>query len=83
MRIISDIPNGSYKITLYGWNGKYIIKIEDGMFEQTYKIAEFDVASDQEAMSLVDAEFLRAVQIRFNQMFTDWEDSKVRNNVIF
>ena len=81
MRIISDIPNGSYKITLYGWNGKYIIKIEDGMFEQTYKIAEFDVTSDQEAASLIDVEFLNAVTKRFEQMFKDWESSKERNNI--
>ncbi len=81
MRIISEIPSTNYKIMLYGWNGKYIIKIEDGMFEQTYKISEFDVTSDQEAISLVDAEFLTKVAQRFGQMFTDWENAKVRNNI--
>ncbi len=81
MRIISEIPSTNYKIMLYGWNGKYIIKIEDGMFEQTYKISEFDVTSDQEAINLVDTEFLTEVAKRFGQMFTDWENAKVRNNI--
>jgi hypothetical protein len=45
MRYIKDIPHVQFKIGLYQWNSKYIIKVESGMYEQTYKIDDYEVAS--------------------------------------
>ncbi|MCY7350808.1 MAG: hypothetical protein LH606_09075 [Cytophagaceae bacterium] len=73
MRVIGDIPNPNCKITLYGWNGKYIVKIEQGPLEQTYKISEMDVAGEDDVRDMLNETFLEKVLKRFALMQTDWE----------
>jgi len=44
MRVIKElIIVSSVKCTLFSWNGKYLIKLEQGNLEQTYKIPELEV----------------------------------------
>ncbi|GAB3827553.1 hypothetical protein GCM10028895_39950 [Pontibacter rugosus] len=57
MRVVADIPNPNMKVTLLSWNGKYLIKLEKGDFEQTYKIGETDVMGDAGAKELLDEVF--------------------------
>lgn len=68
MRVVADIPNPDMKVTLMSWNGKYIIKLEKGDFEQTYKISEMDVMNDEGAKELLDEKFLEAALNRFSDM---------------
>jgi hypothetical protein len=68
MRVIGDIPHNQCKITLFAWNGKFIIKIEQGMLEQTYKVSEFDISSEEEVKKLLDEAFLNNVLKRFKEM---------------
>lgn len=79
MRVVADIPNPNMKVTLMAWNGKYIIKLEKGDFEQTYKIGEMDVLGDAGAKELLDEEFLEAAMNRFQDM-RDAFVSTVRRN---
>ncbi|MDX5421785.1 MAG: hypothetical protein LPK14_05995 [Hymenobacteraceae bacterium] len=79
MRIVADIPNPNMKVTLLSWNGKYLIKLEKGDFEQTYKIGEMDVMGDAGAKELLDDDFLEAALNRFNDM-RDAFVSTVRRN---
>ncbi|WP_347159631.1 hypothetical protein [Pontibacter chitinilyticus] len=79
MRVVADIPNPNMKVTLLAWNGKYLLKLEKGSFEQTYKISEMDVTGDEGAKALLDEEFLEAVQNRFQDM-RDAFVSTVRRN---
>lgn len=45
MRVIKEINlANALKATVFSWNGKYIIKIEQGHLEQTYKISEMEIA---------------------------------------
>jgi hypothetical protein len=67
------------KVTLMAWNGKYIIKLEKGDFEQTYKIGEMDVMGDDGAKELLDEDFMEAAMNRFNDM-RDAFVSTVRRN---
>jgi hypothetical protein len=68
MRVVSEIPHPELKITIFHWNNRYLIKLETGPFEQTYKIAEYEVDSEDEVKKLLTDKFIRGVMDRFNQM---------------
>jgi hypothetical protein len=68
MRVVSEIAHPNYKITVFAWNSKFIIKIEQGMLEQTYKVSELDVASEEDIKKLLDSQFLAEVGKRFIEM---------------
>ncbi|ODS76919.1 MAG: hypothetical protein ABS46_18745 [Cytophagaceae bacterium SCN 52-12] len=84
MRYLRDIPNARYKISLYQWNGKYIIKFEaGGQYEQIYKLDETEVTSDEEIDALADKLLLRQVEDRFRAMHEDFMDALRRSGIIF
>ncbi len=75
MRHVADLPHPEVKITLLAWNGKYLLKLEQGPLEQTYKVPELSLSGvgppDQEIRQLLDDEFLAAVVVRFEGMHQD------------
>jgi hypothetical protein len=75
MRVIKEIAHPDYRTTIFHWNNKYIIKLETAMMEQTFKINQFDLASDEEAVKLLDAEFVGKAMKRFEQMAMDFSDA--------
>lgn len=75
MRIVKDIPHPRFKITVFSWNNKYIIKIEDAHLEQVYKIDEHQVSSLQEIEDMMSTPFLLKVLERFAQMSNDFSDT--------
>ena len=79
MRYIKEISHPAFRIGLYFWNNKYLIKIEAGLYEQTYKISEMDVSSDEEVIQLLDETFMQRVNERFGQMHTDFMDTIQRH----
>ncbi len=81
MRQLADIPHPEVKITLFSWNGKYLIKLEKGQLEQTYKVSELDVVGDDEVRALLDDEFVRAAVSRFQQMRQDLQAAFDRHDV--
>ncbi len=84
MRYIKDIVHPAYKISVYQWNGKYIIKIEaGGVYEQTYKIEETELVSEEDLDKIVDNEFVRKITERFRDMHQDFTGSLRRNEIIF
>ena len=72
MRLIKDIPHERFKIQIFQYNGKYIVKIELGQFEQTYKIGETDVDSLIEVENMVTNNLLSNTLKRFVEMRDDW-----------
>ncbi|MBA3899091.1 MAG: hypothetical protein H0X62_02605 [Bacteroidetes bacterium] len=58
MRVIAEIPHELFKISIFSWNGKFIIKIELDQFEQSFKIKEDDVSGLEDVKKIVDEEFL-------------------------
>jgi hypothetical protein len=49
MRIIREFPfSERIKASLFSWNGKYILKLESGNLEQTYKIPETEISGIDE-----------------------------------
>lgn len=79
MRFVQDIPHPQFRIGLYAWNSKYIVKIEAGPYEQTYKVSELDVADLNDVLTMLDAPFLDTVAQRFQAMDTDWQATGERN----
>jgi len=68
MRVVKELTYPACKVTLFAWNNRYIIKLEQGLLEQTFKIDETEFANDDDVIRLLDAEFLQQAIIRFRQM---------------
>ena len=62
-------------------NSKYIVKIEQGSFEQTYKIAEIDLLDGVNSIfEILDEAFLKTVAARFMEMRKDFKETYQRYN---
>ena len=68
MRVVGEIPHPECKITIFYWNNKYLIKLELGPFEQTFKIAEYDIASEEDLKKIIDVDFIQQAMSRFADM---------------
>lgn len=68
MRIVGEIIHPDCRITLYSWNNRYLIKIEQDFLEQTFKIDQFEVQSDDDLKSRISEDFIQAALTRFNSM---------------
>lgn len=75
MRVVADIPHPRYKIQVFLYNAKYMVKIELGQFEQVFKIAEADVVGLEDVKRMVTDELLKNTLDRFLSMRTDWENA--------
>lgn len=73
MRLIKEIPHIRYKIQIFHYNSKYIVKIELGQFEQSFKIGELDVCGLDDVEKMIDEDFLKKCLDRFVDMRSDWE----------
>jgi hypothetical protein len=78
MRVIRETTLHSCRITFFSWNNRYIIKLEQGLFEQTFKIDQFDLSNEDELISLIDAEFVQQAINRFNEMGRSLYEAKTR-----
>lgn len=68
MRVVGEIPHPECKITIFAWNNRYLIKLEQGLLEQTFKVNEYDVAGEAELYRIVDEAFLEEAMQRFAGM---------------
>jgi hypothetical protein len=75
MRLVKDVPHSRYKIQIFQYNSKYIVKIELGQFEQVFKIGETDVNGLEEVEKMISDTILKNSLDRFVSMRSDWEES--------
>lgn len=81
MRIIAELPHPDFKISILNMNQKFIVKIEQGSFEQSYKIADADIVDGVNGVfEILDEAFLKTVAARFTEMRKDFRDSYSRYN---
>jgi len=81
MRIVAELPNPDFKITIMSMNAKFIIKLEQGSLEQIYKVPEMDLTDGVNSVfELLDEAFLKTVSARFLEMRKDWKDTYFRYN---
>ena len=79
MRLVREIPHPDCKITIFSWNNRYLIKLEQGPLEQTFKIPEFDLTGEDELLSIIDAEFLHQATDRFQDMGRSLYEARQRS----
>lgn len=74
MRVIAELPHPECKITIFSMNQKYIVKFEQGTFEQIFKLAELDLSGGgvNDVFEILDEEFIQTVVIRFKTMRSDF-----------
>ena len=75
MRIVKEVSHPRFKITIFSWNNKYIIKIEDAHLEQSFKIDSTEVAGLDEVEAMLTEEFLISTLKRFVEMGKDFAQS--------
>lgn len=73
MKFIKEIPNNFCKTSLFAWNNKFILKFEAGMYEQTYKVNEYDVSGEDEIEEMLGDTFMEKIVLRFKSMADDFE----------
>ncbi|MBC8046824.1 MAG: hypothetical protein H7Y00_08515 [Fimbriimonadaceae bacterium] len=77
MRVIGYIEHPVYKISVFSWSEKYIVKIEAGFFEQSYKF-RYDEFSNWEELKLVfDEVMIEAIRKTFMQMGKDMKEARI------
>ncbi|WP_421943649.1 hypothetical protein [Pedobacter sp.] len=74
MRVIAELPHPECKISIFSMNQKYIVKFEQGTFEQSYKLAELDLSGGgvNDVFEILDEEFIATVIERFKIMRSDF-----------
>jgi hypothetical protein len=68
MRVVGEIPHSDCKITIFSWNNRYLIKLEQGLLEQTFKVHQFDISGESELYRIVDQTFVQEALQRFAEM---------------
>ncbi|HYK76447.1 MAG TPA: hypothetical protein VEV16_05690 [Daejeonella sp.] len=80
MRVVAELPHPECKITIYSMNQKFIVKLEKGAYEQTYKLSEMDFPEGVNGVfKILDDEFMATVAERFKQMRSDFNQAYSRN----
>jgi hypothetical protein len=82
MRVVADIPHPRYKIQIFNYNSKYMLKVELGQFEQVFKIGEADVFGLDEVKAMITQELLDNALDRFMSMRVDWEKAFAQKNIV-
>jgi len=82
VRVVAEIPHERYKIQVFNYNSKYILKIELGQFEQVFKIGEFDVMGLDDVKAMITPALLDNCLGRFLEMRKDWEAAFASKNEI-
>ncbi|HYG03468.1 MAG TPA: hypothetical protein VD927_13545 [Chryseosolibacter sp.] len=79
MRVVKELTSQGIKITIYSWNNKYLLKFEQGLLEQTFKVKETDVIDDSELLAMIDEEFIQKVMQQFDLMAVALSETQKRN----
>ncbi len=82
MRVVEEISHPGCKITIFSWNQKYILKLERGQYEQTYKLKESDVMGLDDVKGMLNDTFLESCAKRFVEMSQDFSSSFKNKNTV-
>lgn len=81
MRVIAEIPHSHFKIQIFNYNSKYLLKIELDQLEQMFKISESDVFGVEDLKNMITDELLSNCFDRFLQMRQDWYNAFEQKNI--
>jgi len=69
MRVVGEIAHPECKITIFHWNNRYLLKLEAGLLEQTFKVSEYDINSEEDLKKILNEEFINRALERFQEMY--------------
>jgi hypothetical protein len=79
MRVVREVSHPRCKVTIYAWNNRYLIKIEEGTLEQTFKIDQSDILNEDDLLQIIDAEFIQQALDRFLEMGQSLAEARNRS----
>ena len=80
MRVVAELPRPDCKITIFSMNMKYIVKFEQGVLEQTYKLSELELLDGVNSVfEILDEQFIATVVERFKIMTLDFKAAYQRH----
>ena len=82
MRVVATIPHPSIGITVFSMNDKFIVKLEAGPMEQSFKFKTEEVKGIEDIKKIVDEEFIKKAIDRFNDMFMDMKTGMEKKNKV-
>ncbi len=68
MRTIAELHHPKCRISVFLWNQKYLVKLEQDGLEQTFKLNQFDVMSEDKLKEMINEEFIGSALKRFDDM---------------
>jgi len=68
MRTIAEIHHPKCRISVFLWNQKYLVKLEQDGLEQTFKLNQFDVLNEDKLKEMINEEFIESALKRFDDM---------------
>jgi hypothetical protein len=78
MRTIGTIRHPQITVTVFGYNEKYIIKLEAGPMEQVFKLPMTDIDGMPTIEKLLDNEFMQKAMERFVEMAQSFKAARER-----
>ncbi len=76
MRVVAELPHEVCKITIFSMNQKFIIKLEKGVYEQTFKIPEAEVSDGVNGVfKILDDQFMESASRRFLEMRNEFTEA--------
>jgi hypothetical protein len=79
MRVVREIQHPLCKITIFAWNNRFILKLEQGTLEQTFKIDATDLTED-EVIKLADEKFMALASRNFMEMGRALQEAIARSS---
>lgn len=71
MRTLGFIEHPVLRISVFSWSEKYLVKVEAGLFEQTYKFRQTDFTSWEDLKAFFDQPMLDDIMATFKKMSED------------
>lgn len=68
MRVVKELVQEGVRVSIFSWNNKYILKFEQGPFEQTFKLSEMEILEESDLDSFLAGDFFKSIQNRFEEM---------------
>ena len=78
MRQLLRIPHPSLVITVFRMNEKYIVKLEAGPMEQSYKLPMDVIGGLDNLQTFLDQAFLQECLTHFNAMYRSYMQAQTR-----
>lgn len=80
MRILGYVDHPHCKITIFHMGTKYAVKLENGLYEQTFKLRESAAINNLTTIkSIIDEAFIADVLQRFESMHASMGNTMLRN----